>query len=485
VASPERVDQALLENKLAGIRVLQEQLHRLKFQKFDRLFPDEGPLRRELYAKHMEFFEAGKSHMTRTLSGGNRVGKTEGCAYEVAAHVTGNYKPWWPGRVITRPFQSLVSGTDGKKVRKSIQKKLLGWPGGEKGSGLIPRDRIEWDLCRLDHGTANLYESIFVKHKDGYLNEINVLTYKAGREAFESTEPMLIWEDEEPDVLLHRENIQRLMTNDGFLMLSYTPIKGLTELTREMRLRGKDPEDEQAWYGQIAWDDVPHITPEMIERYKSEFPRYEMAARRYGEPKMGSGAIFTRPWDEVSVPPFRIPDWWPRFYGLDFGWKHPTAALWFAWDREEDVMYVYSEHRVAEAVPPVHAVAIQARGDWIRGSADHNASIENGKRMIDIYNGLGLHLVPADKAMEAGLLEVTDRLATDRLKFFNTLPMTQGEYETYHTDEKGKIVGEADDLMSALRYGVVKGPQIAKTRPPKRRPDSGVKAVKFSERKLF
>jgi phage terminase large subunit-like protein len=41
----------------------------------DHLFPDTGPLRRELYPKIIEFFEAGSEYKFRLLTAGNRVGK--------------------------------------------------------------------------------------------------------------------------------------------------------------------------------------------------------------------------------------------------------------------------------------------------------------------------------------------------------------------------------------------------------------------------
>ena len=86
-----------------------------------RYFPDAGPLRRELYPRHMEFFAAGghhepmslpacgpgctgKPHRERLMLAANRIGKTESVgAYEVALHATGRYPPWWPGLRFRRP----------------------------------------------------------------------------------------------------------------------------------------------------------------------------------------------------------------------------------------------------------------------------------------------------------------------------------------------------------------------------------------------
>jgi hypothetical protein len=40
------------------------------------VYPDDGPLRRELYPKHAEFFAAGAAHDERAFIGGNRTGKS-------------------------------------------------------------------------------------------------------------------------------------------------------------------------------------------------------------------------------------------------------------------------------------------------------------------------------------------------------------------------------------------------------------------------
>ena len=51
---------------------------------------DEGPLRRELYPKHLSFFAAGAEYRERLFIAGNRVGKTTVGGFEVACHLTGS-----------------------------------------------------------------------------------------------------------------------------------------------------------------------------------------------------------------------------------------------------------------------------------------------------------------------------------------------------------------------------------------------------------
>src|SRR6516165_12482645 len=62
---------------------------------FVTLFPDSGPLGREFYQKHLEFFAAGATYKERLFMAANRVGKTVAGAFEVTCHLTGRYPHWW------------------------------------------------------------------------------------------------------------------------------------------------------------------------------------------------------------------------------------------------------------------------------------------------------------------------------------------------------------------------------------------------------
>ena len=75
-------------------------------------FPDTGPLRRELYPRHIEHFDAGSTHRQRLMMAANRVGKTENGAFEVAAHCTGEYPAWWKGHRFEGSIDVWVAGKD-------------------------------------------------------------------------------------------------------------------------------------------------------------------------------------------------------------------------------------------------------------------------------------------------------------------------------------------------------------------------------------
>ena len=95
------------EEKLEELALLEEKARRAKINKIRSYYPNEGPLRRELYPKHMGFFDAGIKFRQRLFLAANRVGKTEGGGgYESTLHLTGDYPSWWTGRTFDRPVDS-------------------------------------------------------------------------------------------------------------------------------------------------------------------------------------------------------------------------------------------------------------------------------------------------------------------------------------------------------------------------------------------
>lgn len=190
-------------------------------------------------------------------------------------------------------------------------------------------------------------------------------------------------------------------------------------------------------------------------------------ARTKGIPVLGTGAIYPVPEEVVLCDAFEIPEYWPRAYGLDVGWNR-TAAVWGAWDRESDVVYLYSEHYMGQAAPAVHASSIRQRGEWIWGAIDP-ASVGSGqidgKKLREEYTKLGLNLIDADNAVEAGIHACYQRLVSGRLKVFRTLRNWTSEFRIYRRDQNGKIIKELDHIMDATRYLIMSGLRMGRTAP--------------------
>lgn len=209
------------------------------------------------------------------------------------------------------------------------------------------------------------------------------------------------------------------------------------------------------WSIQVGWDDVPHLTEEAKQQLYESYPPHERDARAKGVPMLGVGRIFPIPEELLIVDPFEIPIWWPRAYGLDVGWNR-TAAIWGAHDRDSDIVYLYSEHYIGQQAPQLHVDAIKQRGEHLVGAIDPGAAGANqldGRTMIGEYRRLGLNLVEADNAVEAGIHAMYRRMASGRLKVFRTLGNWIREFRIYRRDDNGKVVKENDHLMDACVVG--------------------------------
>ncbi len=434
------------------------------------MYPETGPLRRELYIPHQEYFRAGATYRERAMISGNRVGKTEGVGgYELTLHLTGQYPDWWEGKRFDRGIKAWAAGDTSQTVRDIIQYKLLG-PVSERGTGLIPGDLI-LDTKNKAGSVPDTVESIAVQHVSGDVSHLSLKSYDQKRKSFQGTEQDVIWLDEECSIGIYAECLLRTMTTDGLIMCTFTPLSGLSETVLSFMPAGKVPEEftETGKYVVTAtWDDAPHLTERQKTELLASIPAYQRDARAKGVPQLGSGAIYPILEDEILVEPFEIPPSWPKAYALDVGWNR-TAALWMAWDQQSDVIYLYSEHYQGKAEPVIHAEAVKARGAWIPGVIDPAARGRNqkdGTRLIDDYVGLGLSLTYAINAVESGLLAVWQRLSTGRLKVFKGLQNFLAEYRVYRRDDNGKIVKENDHLMDDMRYLISTGLSVAMTAPP-------------------
>jgi hypothetical protein len=271
------------------------------------------------------------------------------------------------------------------------------------------------------------------------------------------------------------------MTTGGKILLTFTPLQGLTDVVLNFMKDGKMPEDKRGMDGDLiggyfkskfiinaTWDDAPHLTAEnKKEIWEATLPHLR-DARAKGIPQLGAGAVYPILEEDIVVPDIEIPPWWAKCYGLDVGWNN-TAAVWGAWDRETDVVYIYSVHKQGMREPASHVQSILARGPWINGVIDPSSIGKgqlDGKKLIDEYANLGLNIGPANNAVESGIFAVWSRLVSGRLKFFQSCIPLLNEFRLYRRDENGKIADKQDDhLMDGLRYLIMSGLDVATTTP--------------------
>lgn len=455
------------QDKLELLQLLEEKERRKHTRKLFSYYPEKGELRRELYQKHTQFFEAGAKYRERLMLAANRIGKTEGVGgFEMTLHLTGIYPAWWTGKRFDKPVSAWGAGDTGKTVREIIQFKLLG-PYHEMGIGLIPQHLIVKTTAK--QGIPEAVDTIYVKHISGGISEISLKSYDQKRHSFQGTEKDVIWLDEEPPLEIYTECLLRTMTNNGILMLTFTPLMGMSETVMAFLPNGSAEEraDGSKFVVMATWDDAPHLSEEVKKELWNSIPPFQRDARSKGVPQLGSGAIYPMPESDFVVDDFPIPDHWPRAYALDVGWNR-TAALWGATNPDTKVTYFYSEHYKGQAEPIIHATAIKDRGEWIPGVIDPAArgrSQKDGSQLVQDYIDLGLDLEFAFNGVESGIYEVWQKLSIGQLKVFKSMSNWLYEFRLYRRDEKGHIVKTNDHLMDDTRYFVMSGLERAKTKP--------------------
>lgn len=436
----------------------------------------EAPYGIETLPKHKSFFDASKVYNEVLFLAGNRVGKTVCGAYALSCHLTGIYPSWWDGRVFDGPINAWAVGKDARAVRDTLQKELLGGI-GDWGTGMLPAHTLGKFFAL--QGTPQAIDIIKVRHKSGGWSELGFKNYQQDIGSFMGTARHVVLGDEEMPLDVYNECNIRTATTKGLMLLTFTPLDGLTPLVVNFCKRADylvgakpivamdqesddmDDESEQA-VGfstskaviQAGWDDVPWLDAETKKRLLDDTPLHLREARSKGLPAMGSGNVYPVPIEDVLCDVFAIPESWPKMYALDVGWNR-TAVLWAALDPLTDTIYIYDEHYRGQEPPPIHAYSILSRGKWMVGVIDPAAngrSQADGQKLKQQYKDLGLVLFNAANAVESGVQAVMQRLVSGKIKVFKTCINFHKEYLLYRRDKHGKIIKENDHLQDCLKY---------------------------------
>lgn len=419
------------------------------------------------YPKQELFFTLGATKNERMLTAGNQLGKTTAGAVEAASHATGVYPEWWKGKRFDHRNDGWVCGVTSTAVRDGPQTLLFGPPSSESqfGTGFIPKSSIIGKPTTA-HGATGLYDTASIKHINGGVSTIQFKSYEQGREKFQGLTRHWIWDDEEPPMDIYTEQLARLTATRGIIYVTFTSMNGATDLV--VRFTEETATDREIVT--IGLVDAKHISPEDYPRIINQYPVHEREARVYGGIMRGEGRIFVTPEDQLyfDLERERIPPYWTKLWGIDFGIAHPFAAVLVCWDKDNDVLYITDAMRFKATdtmrnLPLLHAAAMKPIGINIPVAwpQDGTARESGGLPLAKQYKMAGLKMLDKHATFpdgsistEAGIQEMRERFETGRLKVARHLGDWFEEYRNYHR-EKGLVVKERDDLMSATRIAVM------------------------------
>jgi phage terminase large subunit-like protein len=418
------------------------------------------------YPKQLEFHNCLRRE--RLFMAGNQLGKTYAGAAEAAMHLTGRYPDWWVGKRFSKAITMMAGSESYELTRDGVQRLLVGPPMTEDewGTGYIPKDAI-LDTTRRS-GVSGALDTVTVRHETGGVSTLLLKAYEQGRGKWQANTVEYVWFDEEPPEDVYLEGITRTNATQGSIAVTFTPLKGMSAVVARYLL---EESDDRAVIN-MTIDDAEHYTPEERAKIIASYPAHEKEARTKGIPTMGSGLIFPVLEDNIVVEPFEIPKHWVQLGALDFGWDHPTAAVHLAWDRDSDVIYIVKDYRQSQTTPIMHAAALKPWGLWLPWAWPHDGNNDTaaGENLAAQYRKQGLNMLPdratfedGSNSVEAGLMEMLDRMQSGRFKVFRTCGSWLEERRIYHRKD-GKVVKERDDVISASRYAVMMK-RFAKVKP--------------------
>jgi hypothetical protein len=262
---------------------------------------------------------------------------------------------------------------------------------------------------------------------------------------------------------------------------------------REYYLRGMDEESRSnGWRSlRLGTKDNPFIDNDWLEQERSHTPETTWRQEYEASFEHRTGLIWPEFDENIHLydptdPEYKLNADYTYYRAIDVGYRHPTACVWLAVDREHNVL-VFQEYLEQDLDHETHAHNINALTvhpigtTWISpDSKRHNAltsSREDQLSAWDIYKRSGIYARPASNEVGPGLATVARYLRASREKnpsHPKVLISNQCKQlingilnYTYHEitqqkdlDPPDKPRKYRDDMADALRYGLATRPRF-------------------------
>jgi hypothetical protein len=179
--------------------------------------------------------------------------------------------------------------------------------------------------------------------------------------------------------------------------------------------------------------------------------------------------------------PFYVPKHWNRVAGLDYGYRDPSAGVWFAVNPDDNSIVVYDEFCQTGLTGKEFALAIKAREaeelvyvdhpiDWSVFARTGHTGPTIAESMLQVP---GFKLRKADKNREAGWVQIHEHLRSDpktgapKIQIFSSCPQLIRQLvsakvsKTKPNDLDDSRTADGHwDMLDALRYGLMSRPRV-------------------------
>ncbi len=185
--------------------------------------------------------------------------------------------------------------------------------------------------------------------------------------------------------------------------------------------------------------------------------------------------------DVHVVDPFTIPRHWNRVAGLDYGYRDPSAAVWFATNPEDGSLIIYDEFLQTGLTGREFSQNIMEREKdelvYVSHPIDWSVFARTGHTGPTIAESMlsvpGFRLQKADKNREAGWVQIHEHLRRDpntgapKIQIFSTCKglIKQLLSAKVHKNKPNDLDDSRNadghwDLLDALRYGMMSRPRM-------------------------
>lgn len=359
----------------------------------------------------------------RALFWGNRVGKTEWGAEEVAEYGTAHHE----FRTMSPPFDIWAVCPSFEAQEGTTQKKLLTY-------------LAESEIAHIDYIRGRIIRKITLK------NGVNIIfkSYEQGREKFQGAGVRLIWFDEEPPKDIWEECFVRVEAGQQLdVILTMTAIKGMTWVYDEIYLATGN---QDLYVSEAGWDDNPFLDEIQKEQMARGLSAQALKVRREGKFVKRVGLVCAW-WDRsVHIRHYDFLDpSWTWYEVLDGGFSDPAAYLLIGVDSDNNV-HVVNGFRDAQ----LDAKAIARKAEPMKSGlmVTRGFTDNDDPRLAEDLRKEGMRLTPVVK--QSGETGSWDETLARKLEEYGEIQKGTGKPRLYISDtlmRTSEKSGKAENWM--------------------------------------
>lgn len=369
------------------------------------------------HEKQIEAHESLKA--IRVLFWGNRVGKTEWGAQEVARYLLDKH----PLRDTSGKIEVWAACPSYDVQEETTQKKLLKY---------IPEKEIE----HITYIRGKIIKVILLKNG----KKLTFKSYEQGRSKFQGAGKRLIWFDEEPPSDIYEESFVRQEAGMQLdIIMTMTPVNGMTWVYDDIYMDTSNPD---IFTSEAGWDDNPYLLESQKEQMSRGLSDEAIQVRRFGRFIARVGLVCSWWRREKHLREYsEFPRDWSYYEALDGGWSDPTAWLLIGIDSLGN-FHVMDGFREANLEDDT---IIEKRNNktsslLIRGGV----SDCDNPRQNENLRKKGLSLLPVEK--KKGENASWDEALAEKLSEYGKLRKDTGEPQLYINKDLTWLIQEIENL---------------------------------------